>query len=100
MNSTITNRSRTTTNSAILTEAGTALAANRARVSGRIQNLSANALFVKYGAGASTTSFTVILPAATGADDGTSKPHELGSYTGIVTVAGTTPRCVASEDLM
>lgn len=98
MNSTITNRSRVSNNSGILTAAGTALAANAQRVSGRVQNLGTNPLFVKLGSNASTTDFSVVLPAATGADNGTSYPYDLGGYTGVVTVAGTTPRFIASED--
>lgn len=87
------------TNTAILTSAGTALAANEARRSYMIQNLDTDPLFVKEGAGASTTDFSYILAGGTGADNGTGAKYESGEnvYTGIVTVAGTTPRFVAVE---
>lgn len=88
------------TNSGILTAAGTALAANEARVSYFIQNLGTNPLFVKEGATASTTDFSYILAGASGADDGTGGSYDSTAsqvYTGILTVAGTAPRFVASE---
>lgn len=94
----IQNASRASANSGILTAAGTALAQNNNRISGRIQNLGTNALFVKFGASASTTDFTVVLKAAAGADDGSSPPYEINAYLGLVTVAGTTPRFIASEE--
>jgi len=50
------------TNSGIAS-AGTALAANEARQSYGIQNLGTNELYVKEGAGASTSDFTRILAA-------------------------------------
>ncbi len=87
-------------NSGILTAAGTALEANEARVSYFIQNLGTNPIFVKEGSGASTTDFTYILSAGTGADDGTGGSYDSTAsqiYVGILTVAGTTPRFTASE---
>ena len=93
-------RTKTTTNTAILTSAGTALAANPARVSYKIQNLDTDPLFVKEGASCSVTDFTYILAAGTGLDNGTGGSYDSISgqvYTGIITVAGTTPRFVASE---
>lgn len=93
-----TNLSSNSANSGILTSAGTGLAANVNRVSGRIQNLGTNPLFVKRGDSASTSDFTVVLAAGTGADDGKGGIHDLGQYTGIVTFAGTSPRCIASEE--
>lgn len=84
----------------ILTSAGTALASNPARVSWMIQNLGTNPLFVLRGSGASTTVFHCVLKSGTGNDDGTggSIAEEDGTiYTGILTVAGTSPRFVVTE---
>ena len=78
----------------------TALASNPARLAWSIQNLGTNALFVKLGDSASTSSFHVVLKAGTGADDGLggSLAQEAGAvYTGIVTVAGTSPRYTVTE---
>lgn len=94
---------RQTTNAntpAILTSAGTALASNPARIAWSIQNLGQNPLFVLRGNGASTTVFHTVLKAATSNDDGTggSISEEAGTiYTGILTVAGTSPRFVVTE---
>jgi hypothetical protein len=85
---------------AIVTSAGTAIAANEARVSWSIQNLGTNALFVLRGSGASTSVFHTVLKGGTGNDDGTggSISEEAGTiYTGIITVAGTSPRFVITE---
>lgn len=84
----------------ILTSAGTALASNPARLGWNIQNLGTNPLFVLFGSGASTSVFHVVLKAASGADDGSggSIAQESGViYTGIITVAGTSPRFVVLE---
>ena len=78
----------------------TALAANPARVAWSIQNCGINALFVRLGAGASSSLFHVVLKAGTGNDDGSggSMAQEAGTvYTGIITVAGTSPRYVVLE---
>lgn len=84
----------------ILTSAGTALVKNEYRGSWSIQNLGTNPLFVLMGSGASTTVFHWVLKGATIADDGTggSVAQESGTlYTGIITVAGTSPRFVVME---
>ena len=91
---------KSSTNSGILTAAGTALAANEARMSYKIQNLGQNPLFVKEGSGASTSDFTYVLAKGTANDDGLGGSYDNGGesvYTGIVTVAGTSPRFVAAE---
>lgn len=84
----------------ILTSAGTAMASNPARVAWSIQNLGTNALFILRGSGASSTVFHTVLKAGTVADDGSggSISEEAGTiYTGIITVAGTSPRFVVTE---
>lgn len=85
---------------AIVTSAGTALAANPNRMYWEIVNLGTNPLFVLLGAGASTTVFHKPLKGCSVQDDGTgastgSDTNQL--YTGIITVAGTSPRFVVLE---
>lgn len=84
-----------------IASAATALAANpSARGAWSIQNLGQNALFVKLGSGASSTDFNWVLKGATANDDGTGGviSQEMGTvYTGIITIAGTSPRYVATE---
>ena len=87
-------------NTPSIASAATAIASNPARVAWSIQNLGTNALFVLFGTGASTTVFHVVLKAGTGADDGSGGfiSQEAGVvYTGIVTVAGTSPRYTVLE---
>lgn len=84
----------------ILTAAGTAIAANTARIAWSIQNLGTNPLFVLRGSVASTTVFHTVLKGGTGTDDGTGGviSEEAGTvYNGIITVAGTSPRFVVTE---
>lgn len=57
---------------------------------GYIQNLAAAALYVKYGSGATTSSFTFIIPACAVALDGTSPPVIIDSWLGVVSVAAAT----------
>lgn len=89
-----------TANTPEIASAATALAANPVRGAWMIQNLGQNALFVRLGAGASTSVFHVVLKAATANDDGTggSFAQEAGTiWTGIVSVAGTSPRYTVTE---
>ncbi len=84
----------------ILTTAGTLLAENLNRSGIIIQNLNGtDVLFIKFGSGASSTSFDLILKAGNAADDGNGGvfSYDVLSYTGIITVAGTTVRCTATE---
>lgn len=84
----------------ILTSAGTALAANPVRGAWQIQNLGTNPLFVRLGTGASTTVFHTVLKGGSVADDGlgAAMSQESGAvYTGIITVAGTSPRFTVME---
>lgn len=78
----------------------TALASFPDRVGFSIQNQAATALFVKFGAGCTTSVYDLVLKAGTGAADG------LGGiltnigvvYTGIITVASaTTPSFTAID---
>lgn len=75
------------------------LAENEYRISLIIQNLGTNSLFVKLGDGASTSSFDFVLSPGTNADDGLGGifAEDTTTYTGIITIAGTSPRCTATE---
>lgn len=84
----------------IVTAAGTLLAANDNRSCIIIQNLNGtNPLFVKFGVGASATDFDLVLKAGSSSDDGNggTLSYDVLSYTGIISVAGTTVRCTATE---
>lgn len=85
---------------AIVSGAGTALASNSARAGWSIQNLGTNPLFVRLGSSASTSVFHYVLKGGTGNDDGLGAflSQTTGTvYTGIITVAGTSPRFVVME---
>jgi len=89
-----------TANTPAIKSAATALASNEARGAWMIQNLGTNALFVRLGSAASTTVFHVVLKAGSGNDDGGGGSYGESSgivYTGIVTIAGTTPRYTVME---
>ncbi len=78
----------------------TALAANPARGAFLIQNLGTNALFVRFGTGASTSVFNVVLKASSGADDGTGGTFAMEGatiWTGVISIAGTAPRYTVTE---
>ncbi len=64
-----------------------------------IQNLGTNTLYVKFGSAATTSSFDVILKAGTGNDDalGGILSYDVLSYTGVISVAGTSPRLTATD---
>lgn len=85
---------------AIVTTAGTALAANAFRTAWSIQNTGQSPLYVLLGSGVTTSVFHFILKAGGGNEDGTGGAisQEFGTvYTGIITVTGTTPRFVVTE---
>jgi hypothetical protein len=87
-------------NTPSIASAATALAANPARVGFSIQNLGTNPLFVLYGAGATSSVFHVVLKGSSVQDDGTGGVATMAEgsiYTGIVTIAGTSPRYTVLE---
>lgn len=88
-------------NTPAIVSGATALADSAGKRTGwTIQNLGTNELFVLMGSGASTTVFHTVLKKGTGNDDGTggSVGQEQGVvYTGIITIAGTSPRYVCTE---
>lgn len=78
----------------------TALVANEARGAFSIQNLSTNPLYVLLASGCTTSVFHVILKASSVANDGSGGVLSMEAgcvYTGIVTVAGTSPSYVVTE---
>lgn len=80
--------------------AATALAANPARLGWMIQNSGQNALFVLLGSGASTSVFHAVLKPGSADDDGLGASISQVSgavYTGIITIAGSSPRYVVTE---
>lgn len=93
-------RPTTNSNTPAIASDATALAANAARIGWQIQNLGQNALFVRLGTGASSTVFHAVLKAGTANDDGTggSFSQMTGTvYTGIISIAGTSPRYTVTE---
>lgn len=88
------------TNTPSIASAATAIASNPARGGFQIQNLGQNPLFVRLGSGASTTVFHFVLKAGTANDDGLGGSFSMSTgtvYTGIVTIAGTSPRYTVLE---
>lgn len=81
------------------TTGDTVIAVNINRRAFIVQNLGQNTLFVKFGTGATTSSFNVVLKAATANDDGTGGSYASTNpcYTGAVSVAGTSPRLALTE---
>lgn len=78
----------------------TALASNPQRIGWSIQNQGTNPLFVLLGSGATTSVYHVVLKASTGAADGSGGifTQPVGTvYTGIVTIAGTSPSYTVLE---
>jgi hypothetical protein len=88
------------TSTPVISAEATALAANPGRVGWIIQNLGTNPLFVRFGAGASSSVFNVVLAAGTVNDNGTGglfAQTEGVVHDGVVTIAGVAPRYVATE---
>lgn len=82
--------SQTTNNGGTVTVGSSAtqlLAANDNRRTIVLQNLSTSPIFVKFGSGATTSSFSFILPAGTASNDGTGGvfTEDTLSYTGVIT---------------
>ena len=78
----------------------TALAENTDRIGFSIQNVGTNPLFLLLGTGASSTVYHVVLKAGTANSDGLGGIFIMTEgivYTGIVTIAGTTPKYTVME---
>lgn len=90
----------TVANTPAISSSTTALAANPARGAWSIKNLGTNPLFIRLGTGASTTVFHEILKGGSVNDDGLggSYSQEMGVvWTGVVSIAGTSPRYTVTE---
>lgn len=94
----VSNPSHKSVNSLVVA-AGDVLTANFSRRDGLIQNLGTDKLYVKKGTGCSTADFTMVLAPGAAQDDGFGGSFALGPYTGVVSIAGTNPRCMVSEDV-
>lgn len=83
----------------ILNTAGNVLSVNLNRRYWRIQNVGTNPLFILYGTGASSTVFNAVIKGGTGNSDGLGGSDSSSEivYTGIISVAGTTPLYVVTE---
>lgn len=95
-----TDNATATANTPSIASAATAIAANSSRKGWMIQNLGTNPLFVRMGASASVTVFHAVLKGGTGNDDGLGgslSQMEGIVYTGIITIAGTSPRYTVTE---
>lgn len=87
-------------NTPSVASAATAIAANTARIAWSIQNLGTNALFVRLASGASSSVFHFVLKPGAANDDGQGGivgQAEGVVYTGIITIAGTSPRYTVME---
>jgi hypothetical protein len=87
-------------NTPSILSSATAIAANPKRIGFTIENQGTNPLFVLLGSGASTTVFHRILKGSAVQDDGSGDSLEQMNgvvYTGIVTIAGTSPRYTVLE---
>lgn len=87
-------------NTPAISNSATALLGNTARGGWSIQNLGQNPLFIRFGSGASSTVFHVVLKAGSANDDGLGGfiAQNTGTvYTGIITIAGTSPRYTVWE---
>jgi len=93
-------RSASGSNTPAISSSATALAANANRSLWSIQNLGANTLYIRLGADASTSVFHYALKAGSVNDDGTGgsiNPEGNVIYTGVITIAGTSPRYTVVE---
>jgi len=86
-------------NTPAIISTATALSANANRRFFSIQNVGTNELFVLLGTGASSTVFHTVLKKGTGNSDGLGGIYSSGTvvYTGIVTIAGTSPLYTVTE---
>lgn len=83
----------------ILTSEGTALPPNDNRRAVIVQNLGTEPLYVKFGDSASDFDFDLVLKGGTAPDDGLggTVSYDVLSYTGTISVAGTSPRLTATD---
>lgn len=77
--------------------AGDAIQTNLSRTDFQIQNQGTNALYIKFGTGCTTVNYDMILTASSVAANGTGGFYSNTGYTGIVSVAGTSPSYTITE---
>lgn len=82
---------------AIVTSTGDVLASNASRKCWGITNLGTNTLYVRMATGASTSVFHFALGPGQVNDDGNGGSVANDVYTGVVSIAGTSPRCTVYE---
>ena len=78
----------------------TALDANPARAGWMIQNTGTNVIYLRFGAGASTTVFHILLKGGSGNNDGLGASYSQMDgivFTGLVSIAGSSPLYVVTE---
>lgn len=82
-----------------ITSSSVALQENLNRRDIIIQNLGTNTLYIKFGENATTTDFNLILKGGDANNDGNGGVVSYSnlSYTGVISVAGTSPRYVATD---
>lgn len=93
-------QAKTANTPAIVTSGGDVIAANSNRKGWMIQNVGTNALFVRFGTGASETVFHAVLKGGTGDSDGNGGSiSQMGGlvFQGIISATGTTPKMVITE---
>lgn len=84
----LTSKGSTISNFAVSGANGTVLLANADREELYIQNLATGALYVKYGAGAHSSSYNFVLAANTAANAGDGGSLSDLNYSGVVSVSG------------
>ena len=87
-------------NTPSIANGATALASNPGRIGWQIQNVGTNPLFVLLGTGASSTVYHIVLKGGTGNSDGLGAFYSQMAgtvYTGVITIAGTSPLYTVTE---
>lgn len=90
----------TSANTPSIATAATAIAANTSRKGWMIQNVGTNPLFVRLGASASASVFHAVIKGGVADNDGVGasiSQMDGAIYTGIITIAGTSPKYVVTE---
>lgn len=90
-------KSTTANTPSIVTSAGDVLASNASRKCWGIQNLGTNVLYVRMATGATSAIFHFALGPGQTNDDGNGGSVANDVYTGVVSIAGTSPRCTVYE---
>lgn len=101
MRQSVSQTSKVNSSSAGVLTTGTALASFPDRMGFSIQNQAAAVLFVKFGAGCTTSNYDLTLKAGSGAADGSAGAVFVSgpaTYTGIITVAASGTPSYSSTD--